>query len=118
MNIKFRKKGLLKFLIFISIIFLSSNSHQSLITVKAQSYTNVSVQEAYSMINNNTAFPDLIILDVRNQDEYDSERICDATLIPVSHLNLGSVSFCLILTPKFLYTVEVEVEVHQQVRFL
>lgn len=81
---KLRKKSFLKFLIFISIIFLTLNSNQSLITVKAQSYTNVSVHEAYSMINNNTAFPDLLILDVRNQDEYNSERICNATLIPVS----------------------------------
>ena len=38
------------------------------------------------MINNSAVYPDLIILDVRNQDEYDSKHICDAILLPVAEI--------------------------------
>ena len=52
----------------------------------SQTYTNISVHEASTMINNSALYPDLILLDVRNQDEYDSIHICDAILIPVAEL--------------------------------
>jgi len=50
--------------------------------VKAQSYTNVSVHIAYEMINNHTQYPNLLILDVREQHEYDESHLYNATLIP------------------------------------
>ena len=59
-----------------------------MIIVKAQSYTSISVNEAHNMINNSTLYPDLLILDVRTQEEYDDGHICNATLIPVSALEL------------------------------
>jgi len=46
----------------------------------------ISVEEAYEMITNSTLYPDLLILDVRTQEEYDAEHICNATLIPVDEL--------------------------------
>ncbi|MFX1312162.1 MAG: rhodanese-like domain-containing protein [Promethearchaeota archaeon] len=50
--------------------------------VKAQSYTDVSVHIAYEMINNHTQYPNLLILDVRSQSEYDESHLYNATLIP------------------------------------
>jgi len=47
-------------------------------------YTNVTVTEAKEMINSN---PSLVILDVRNQSEYDSGHIRNARLIPLWNLN-------------------------------
>ncbi|MFW9940715.1 MAG: rhodanese-like domain-containing protein [Candidatus Thorarchaeota archaeon] len=46
----------------------------------------ISVEEAHEMITNSTLYPDLLILDVRTQGEYDEEHICNATLIPVDEL--------------------------------
>ena len=56
-------------------------------SVRAQSYTNVSVQTAYEMINNHTQYPNLIILDVREQSEYDENHLHNATLIPRGELD-------------------------------
>ena len=47
---------------------------------------NISVGVAHSMINNSTLYPDLVILDVRTQGEYDAEHICNAILIPLDEL--------------------------------
>jgi len=49
----------------------------------AAGYTDVSVSEARAMIETN---PLLVLLDVRNQSEYDSGHIRDAKLIPVWQL--------------------------------
>ncbi|MFX0021970.1 MAG: rhodanese-like domain-containing protein [Candidatus Hermodarchaeota archaeon] len=57
------------------------------INVRAQVFTDISVQTAYDMINNNTQYPNLIILDVRDQWEYDENHLCDAILIPVSEID-------------------------------
>ena len=73
-------------LIFTVLIFLISIFPQSIINVKAQNPIPITVQEAYDMINNNTGYPDLIVLDVRRRDEYDAEHICNAILIPVTEL--------------------------------
>ncbi|MFW9805424.1 MAG: rhodanese-like domain-containing protein [Candidatus Thorarchaeota archaeon] len=48
--------------------------------------TDISVHAANDMINNNTAYPDLLILDVRDQWEYDINHLHDALLIPLSSL--------------------------------
>jgi parallel beta-helix repeat protein len=49
----------------------------------ASSYTDVTVSEAKSMIDSNLS---LVILDVRNQSEYDSGHIGNAKLIPLYQL--------------------------------
>ena len=46
-------------------------------------YVDVDVSQAKQMIDSN---PDLVILDVRTQSEYDAGHIQNATLIPVSEL--------------------------------
>jgi rhodanese-related sulfurtransferase len=46
-------------------------------------YVDVSVSQAKQMIDSN---PELVILDVRTQSEYDAGHIQNATLIPVSEL--------------------------------
>lgn len=51
--------------------------------VFAQGYVNVYVPQAKTMIDSN---PSLVILDVRNQSEYDSGHIRNAKLIPVWNL--------------------------------
>jgi rhodanese-related sulfurtransferase len=38
------------------------------------------------MIANNTLYPDLIVLDVRTQSEYDANHLCNAILIPSTEL--------------------------------
>ena len=52
------------------------------ISFSVQSYTDISVLTAYEMINNHTQYPNLIILDVREQSEYDVNHLYNATLIP------------------------------------
>jgi parallel beta-helix repeat protein len=49
----------------------------------ANSYTDITVSEAKTMIESN---PSLVILDVRNQSEYNSGHIRNAKLIPVYEL--------------------------------
>lgn len=49
-------------------------------------YEDISVDVAYSMINDTVSFPNLIILDVRSQSEYDSGHLNNSILIPVDEL--------------------------------
>jgi rhodanese-related sulfurtransferase len=51
--------------------------------VSAGSYIDVNVSQAKQMIDSN---PNLVILDVRTQAEYDSGHIQNTTLIPVTEL--------------------------------
>ncbi|MHA2390424.1 MAG: rhodanese-like domain-containing protein [Promethearchaeota archaeon] len=55
--------------------------------VKAATYTNVSVQTAYEITTNHTQYPNLLILDVREQHEYDESHLHNATLIPLGEIN-------------------------------
>ncbi|MBA7614251.1 Thiosulfate sulfurtransferase GlpE [subsurface metagenome] len=80
------RKTICKIILFVTIITLMFNLPKSITIVKAQLYNDISVQDAYNMINNNTLYPNLIVLDVRDQSEYDANHICDATLIPLSEL--------------------------------
>jgi rhodanese-related sulfurtransferase len=48
--------------------------------------TDISVQVANDMINNNTGYPNLLILDVREQWEYDINHLHEALLIPLGEL--------------------------------
>lgn len=74
-------------LLFLSTILLSIFSLFSVITVRAAVYTDIDVHTANGMINNNTLYPDLIILDVREKYEYDIHHIQDAILIPLGEIN-------------------------------
>lgn len=85
MNLK--KNIILTITIFISLVILPFYFQKSIPLVKAQTYTDVSVQQAYEMITNSTLYPDLIILDVRSQSEFDAYHLCNATLIPSTELD-------------------------------
>ena len=86
MNSISTRKTICKIILFVTFITLIFNLPKSITIVKAQLYNDISVQDAYNMINNNTLYPNLIVLDVRDQSEYDANHICDATLIPLSEL--------------------------------
>ncbi|MFW9880099.1 MAG: rhodanese-like domain-containing protein [Candidatus Thorarchaeota archaeon] len=76
-----------KKLIYILIVLFSfSLIGQVSITPVSATVELISVEEAHEMITNSTLYPDLLILDVRTQGEYDEEHICNATLIPVDEL--------------------------------
>jgi len=53
--------------------------------VHASPYTDIDVDTAYNMITNGS-YPDLVVLDVRTQSEYDSGHIYGAVLIPHTEL--------------------------------
>jgi rhodanese-related sulfurtransferase len=48
--------------------------------------TDISVHVANDMINNNTGYPNLLVLDVREQWEYDISHLHDALLIPLGEI--------------------------------
>ena len=81
--LKLKTKVFIYFIIFL----LPSLALIPVSTVKAQSYTDVSVHTAYEMINNRTQYPNLLILDVREKYEYDESHLYNATLIPRSEIN-------------------------------
>ncbi len=65
------------------IIFLPMIAPQDVAPVSdGNEVTNIDVETAYSMINNITGFPNLLILDVRDQSEYDAGHINNSVLIP------------------------------------
>lgn len=66
------------FIVILTLVFLSLPS-----TALATSYTDVTVSEAKTMIDSN---PSLVILDVRNQSEYNSGHVRNAKLIPIYEL--------------------------------
>jgi rhodanese-related sulfurtransferase len=74
-------------LVFTIFIFLTVFIPISIPPVNAQSYTSITVQTAYDMISNKTQYPNLVILDVREQWEYDKNHLCNSTLIPLSEIN-------------------------------
>jgi len=74
------------FLILITFSLLYSFNYIAIINVRGQTVTDISVQTAYNMIANTTQYPDLVILDVRNYDEFNLEHLHNATLIPVHEL--------------------------------
>ncbi len=71
-----------KIIILTVFIFFTLFVPKPVIFVKAQSYTDISAQEAYNMIQNDSLYPNLVILDVREQYEYDESHLYNATLIP------------------------------------
>ena len=81
--LKHKKALMLSIAIFLTL----SVTQIPVVLVKAQPYTDISVQTAYNMINNNTLYPDLLILDVREQWEYDENHLYNATLIPLGEID-------------------------------
>jgi len=72
---------------------------------RASPYTNIDVATAYNMITNGS-YPNLIVLDVRSQSEYDSGHIYGAVWIPhteleariaelAAHINDEIIVYCL-----------------------
>ncbi|MHA1718559.1 MAG: rhodanese-like domain-containing protein [Promethearchaeota archaeon] len=55
-------------------------------TGSKENYEDISVETAYNMINDTTTYPNLVVLDVRSQNEYDSGHINNSILIPVDEL--------------------------------
>jgi rhodanese-related sulfurtransferase len=49
-------------------------------------YEDITVSAAYNMINDTISYPNLIILDVRNEGEYDSGHLNNSILIPLGEL--------------------------------
>ena len=84
---KSKIKSKLLFLIFIVISVLQFVALIPVIRVRAATYTPVTVQTAYGMVNNHTLYPDLVILDVREQSEYDVSHLHNATLIPLGEID-------------------------------
>ncbi len=69
------------------IIFLPMIAPQDVAPVNDENeVSDIDVETAYRMINNITGFPNLLILDVRDQSEYDAGHINNSVLIPVSDL--------------------------------
>lgn len=48
--------------------------------------TDISVHVAYDMINNNTAYPDLLVLDVRRAEEFKTNHLHNATWITLAEI--------------------------------
>jgi len=71
------------FLVFILIFSLSGLLWLQI--VYASPYTSIDVNDAFNMITGGS-YPDLVILDVRTQSEYDSVHIEGAVLIPHTEL--------------------------------
>ncbi|NHJ22126.1 MAG: rhodanese-like domain-containing protein [Candidatus Lokiarchaeota archaeon] len=74
------------YLLFISLFLLQFYLLSSFGSVNAQVRTDISVQEAHDMINDKTTYPDLLVLDVRTIEEYNTNHLYDAILIPVAEL--------------------------------
>lgn len=53
---------------------------------ESETVQNITVDTAYSMIRRNRSFPDLVILDVRNQSEYDINHLYGAVSVPLHEL--------------------------------
>jgi len=76
-----------KVLIYFLVILFPFLVFIPITTVKAETYTDIDVHTAYNMINNHTQYPNLLILDVREQYEYDESHLYNATLIPLNQID-------------------------------
>ena len=85
-----RKSAIIGSIVILSSIILMAIFIPQLVPNDSQTgeYEDISVSTAYEMINDTITYPDLIILDVRTQSEYDSEHLNNSILIPVEELEL------------------------------
>jgi rhodanese-related sulfurtransferase len=72
------------FLLF-SLLFSGINVFSTIKIAHCNPYTDIDVATAYNMITNGS-YPNLIILDVRTQNEYDERHLENSILIPVTEL--------------------------------
>jgi len=89
LKIKFKKNRKSRntlYLIVISLLLIQFCNFASLGIAADPVRTDISVSVANDMINNNTAYPDLFILDVRTLDEFNTNHLYNATLIPLAEL--------------------------------
>ena len=88
-KIKFKKNRQGKstlYLIMISLLLIQFYNFASPGIAADPVRTDISVQVANGMINNNTAYPNLLVLDVRTVEEYNTTHLHNATLIPLAEL--------------------------------
>lgn len=71
-------------------IMLSSVLLMKPVTAEEPAYQNISVQQAKHMIEYNE---NIVILDVRNQSEYNLGHLCNAMLVPLSLLDNASLGW-------------------------
>jgi len=74
------------YLIVISLFILQFNNLASPSVAADPVRTDISVQVANDMINNNTGYPNLLVLDVRTPEEYNDSHLYNVTLIPSTEL--------------------------------
>ena len=74
------------YLIVISLLLIQLYSFASSGIAADPVRTDISVNVANDMINNNTTYPDLLILDVRTVEEFNTNHLYNATLIPFAEL--------------------------------
>jgi len=82
--IRMNSKFVMLAVLMLALAWLSSRV-ADLGVVTASPYSNVDVQTAYNMINNGS-FPNLVVLDVRSQSEFESGHLYGAIWIPVEEL--------------------------------
>jgi len=74
------------YLIMISLLLIQFYNFTSSGIAADPVRTDISVQVANDMINNNTEYPNLLILDVRTAEEYNDAHLYNVTLIPVDEI--------------------------------
>ena len=79
------------YLILISLLLIQFYHFTSSGIAADPERTDISVQVANDMINNNSAYPNLLVLDVRTVEEFNTNHLYNATLIPNAEL-AGSLS--------------------------
>ena len=87
-GVEMKKKAV--FLAFVSVFLLTALSLCVVFLLESQMayaspYASIDVDTAYNMVTNGS-YPDLAVLDVRTQSEYDGGHIYGAVWIPVSEL--------------------------------
>ena len=74
------------YLIVISLLFVQFNNFASSGIAADPEITHISVDVANDMINDNATYPDLLVLDVRDIEEFNTSHLHDAILIPRAEL--------------------------------
>jgi len=74
------------YLIMISLLLIQFYNFTSSGIAADPVRTDISVHVANDMINNNTTYPSLLVLDVRTVEEYNTNHLYNATLIPVDEI--------------------------------
>jgi len=89
LKIKFKKNRQSRstlYLIVISLLLIQFYNFASSGIAADPVRTDISVHVANDMINNSTAYPDLFVLDVRTIEEFNTNHLYNATLIPLAEL--------------------------------